>query len=294
MSVSLKPNITRVIYNKNEILDHISSYTHDQRDQIQYSDTVEYTLGLVESRLMVLEDLSNALREHLGQFLRKDHILEIGPGVEDILYDILLPSFDKPKPCWTALDINPSVVESLSKKYASFKNYTALTGTARKMNFEDKSFDVVIGMDSLDSIADFDGVAREIHRVLRPQGYMVHIQDMPPSLDVLLHLSATDPNLPHTYEIEVYNTTLGNGNGGITHIEFPGKNPVQTHEYLHRGLEKKFEEKGFTTHSTGLRKYSNKFSELYATVNIILNRSLALPAKYNETPHYSFIVMQKN
>ena len=279
-------------WNRKEILEDVTQETPLQHDKHQLSEPIEYTQELIKSREDNLWDLSRTIKKHIGPYFKGKDVLELGPGIDDILYEILLPSFDGNAPSWNAIDIHPGIINRLSKKYASFKNYESIQGTIRDIPLKNDQFDIVCGMAALDSIIDIDKVTEEIHRVLKPGGYLIHIQDLPPSPTTLLQLLAKDPQLPENEDVLLYDLRL-DGYGGVTHIEFPGGVCIETHMYMHNILEREFEKRGFTPTSKGLRKYSENLFEIYSTANIILDDDGKTLSNNDIFPHYSFLIMQK-
>ena len=286
------PEGTIYAWNKEEIINDMNQETHKLHERRQSLKPLEYTRELIKSRENTLEDLSRTIKEHLGPYFKGKDVLELGPGIGDILYEILLPSFDGNTPSWNAIDIHPGIINTLSEKYASFKNYESIQGTIREMPLKKDQFDIVCGMAALDSIIDIDKVTKEIHQVLKPGGYLIHIQDLPPSPTTLLHLLAKDPQLPEDEDILLYDLRL-DGYGGVTHIEFPEGLCIETHMYMHNILEREFEKRGFTPISKGLRKYSENLFEIYSTANIILDDDGKTLSNNDIVPHYSFLIMQK-
>lgn len=284
---------TRFAWNKEEIYRELNRLTVEEHDEDQASKKLDYTKELVISRDFTLSDLSSTLRRHLSSFFAGKDVLEIGPGAEDILYEILLPSLDGQLPLWYALDVNPQVIQATSKKYASSEKFKPILGTAREIHFEEDKFDVVCGMCSLDSIIDFEKVISEIYRVLKPGGYLIHVQDLPPCHTTLVCLLANDPQLPEKEDVVFYDLRV-DGEGGVTHVQFPGQDPIQSHQYLHQSLEREFRGRGFQTQAIGLRKYSMNEAELYALANSILGQKwTSLSQRDGYKPHYSFLIMQK-
>mgnify|MGYP001620090729 FL=1 len=72
-----------------EQIDEFVDETPKEHDLAQASLPLKYTSELVSSRLYMLDKLGAALREHLSDFLKGKTVLEVGPGIEDILFKML-------------------------------------------------------------------------------------------------------------------------------------------------------------------------------------------------------------
>lgn len=287
------PKGKRYRLNKNTIRQE-TNIDPDAHEKRQETAPLNYTQNLVETREINVESLKKTIREHISPYMKGKNILEIGPGAEDMLYDTIYPAIKESSYSWTALDINPQVTRTLEKKYYDDSAYKSVNGTMRDMRFEDESFDVVCGICVLDSIIDINNIAKEIYRVLKPNSRLIHIQDLPPSAMTVLKLASDDNDLSEEEDAVFYELTFNN-NGGITHIQLPGKPIVQSHQYLHEGLKSEFEKRGFSNTKTGLKEYSENAAELYVMSNAIIRKEFSnQPTRdFRFTPHYSYLIMQK-
>jgi len=89
------------------------------------------------------------------------HILELGCGS-----GYFSEAMGKAGAQVTAIDISPDLIECARKK-VSDKNITFKVGNAYQTDFEDNSFDVVVGNSILHHLA-IDQALKEIFRVLKP------------------------------------------------------------------------------------------------------------------------------
>jgi len=116
-------------------------------------------------RAAVRDALASALPQGCGQ------VLEIGAG--DGQLGELLPA---------ALAERAVFTEPLAEAIEEFRNAQpgreVIQAGAEALPFGDASFDAVVGLCVLDVIDDLDGAVRELGRVLRPGGCLVHWLDM--------------------------------------------------------------------------------------------------------------------
>ncbi|MBN1502143.1 class I SAM-dependent methyltransferase [Candidatus Woesearchaeota archaeon] len=300
--------LSRIIRATIQILRQASSATDYRLHDSDHGNLPPtYTYDLTLSRGKMIEDLGAALRNHLKPYLHPEsYVLEIGPGSVDILYSLLHFEGDTP-PFWVALDIHPGVIESLSKMQmrgeVPSKKYLCQMASIRTLDttnfFLRGRTDTVIALSSLDSVVDFHGISRNIYSLLKPGGYLILVQDLPPSYTTLWHLASSEPTLELGQEVLFYEFSSPLSPGGVTHLDFPGISEarlVQSHLYLHRRWKAILAGNGFIAVDEGLRQYSDNPLELYSLCNRYLQiypgtRKLAqnLPI----LPHYAYLIMEK-
>ncbi len=71
------------------------------------------------------------------------------------------------------VDFNPRAIAYAKKKDKGIKGLSYRTADAQQLPLKDASVDVVIGLDMLDHVPDYNKCLSEIHRVLRPGGDLV-------------------------------------------------------------------------------------------------------------------------
>ncbi len=77
----------------------------------------------------------------------------------------------KPK-SYIGLDMSKEVIK-FNNKYHKLPGLSFVTGNAQKLPFEDQSFDAIVNVESSRSYNDMNAFISEVHRVLRPKGYLL-------------------------------------------------------------------------------------------------------------------------
>lgn len=77
--------------------------------------------------------------------------------------------------CIVATDISDKMIESAQKKAleAGVKNIVFQQGTLDSLNFQDESFDAVLGLNVLHLLDDVDGAIANVYRLLKKDGVFV-------------------------------------------------------------------------------------------------------------------------
>ena len=277
------------VFTKKNLADIVENTSFAEHDSEQSGFPLNYTINLVESRRGLFKDLKKTLVQHLKSTLEGKKTLEIGPGADDILFEIFR-EYDIEQ--WHALDINPNVVERIANLFEYEKRYFPVLGNIRRLSYQDNFFDIVCGLCALDSVVDFNSVTAEVHRVLKPGGVLIHVQDLPPSPMTLIHLAHNDKKMTDDGEVWLYEMFFS-GDGGVTHIKFPKNPPVQTHKYLHQGLAREFHNHGFVLEEIGARKYSQTFFETFVDSSWIFANSGYMQPPCSLSPEYSYMIMRK-
>lgn len=92
-----------------------------------------------------------------------DKILEIGCGIGSIVSDLSGKGYDI-----TGIDISSQAIEYGLKKYGDIKLHVQ---PAEHLQFEDRTFDVVLSFDLFEHIAQVDAHISEVNRVLKQNGF---------------------------------------------------------------------------------------------------------------------------
>ena len=253
-TVRINENLEIIIYRTEEICAIAMMSNPEAHDLLQANYHLDYTKELVDSREPTTNELKRTISNNLGTFFHGKGVLEIGPGIEDILYQVII-SQDRPAH-WQSLDINQVIVDRLNERYSGHIYYLARQGTSRHLPFDDASMDVVCGMCALDSIIDFDNVANEISRVLKPGGNLIHIQDLLPSWMTIISLAARDPACLAAKEVWLHCLTT-DGVQSIGSIQVPNIQPFPSLSYLHSRLSEEFKRYGLARKDHGFRPYAS-------------------------------------
>ena len=283
----------------------ITSQTTNERMEKAYLDAgAEYTLKLAQER-MGNGAWMHTVRKHFRQIRKETRarwILEMGPGVEDILYQSVLDK-DGENLRWTAFDIIPEVVDTIKKRFGERGNYSAILGNARFLSLDvPGQYDLFVGMDTLDSVVAFPGIAREIRSKRIP--WVVHIQYNIPPIEVLAYLIKNDSRFRQIEIISLVaqgeNLSLLKpfGETGWTHIAVPtgdGLIWMQTNEYLHTRIAEEFSLAGFRHRSSGFVPYQHgDGSDALVSINHLL-RLTKNPIQVNGLPTectYHYLMMR--
>ncbi len=100
-------------------------------------------------------------------------ILDVGTGYGGFIGFLkqALKSFDS----FVGIDLNEEELKKAEKEYGTIANFKKMN--AEKLDFPDKTFDIVSIASSLHHLEKPEKVLREIFRVVKPQGYLI-IQEM--------------------------------------------------------------------------------------------------------------------
>ncbi len=101
--------------------------------------------------------------------LKNRDILEVGCGRGGGASYIT--RYFKPK-SYIGLDMSKEVIK-FNNRYHKMPGLSFVTGNAQKLPFEDQSFDAIVNVESSRSYNDIDAFISEVHRALRPKGYLL-------------------------------------------------------------------------------------------------------------------------
>jgi ubiquinone/menaquinone biosynthesis C-methylase UbiE len=104
-----------------------------------------------------------------AQRLGRD-ILEIGAGSGSVAKQLLSTN---PELGWTAIDIDPLMVNAAAMRLREFPNASTKTADATALPFPRESFDSVVSCLMLHHVIDWERTVAEVTRVLRPGGTFV-------------------------------------------------------------------------------------------------------------------------
>ncbi|OHT04999.1 Menaquinone biosynthesis methyltransferase [Tritrichomonas foetus] len=113
-----------------------------------------------------------------SEFKTKEKALDVGCGSSTLPIGLIDIGFEKV----IGLDISKTVIEQNKKRYENIRNLEFVVGDVTKMQFEDKSFDIVIDKGTMDSLLSSlvihkkaNLMLEEIIRVLKPNGVFIEI-----------------------------------------------------------------------------------------------------------------------
>ena len=123
-----------------------------------------------ETRAVHPRELHMALYQRvLGDSEKDADLLEVGSGRGGGAFEL----FERGHRHITGLDLGPRHVARCQARAAKLETDTPpnfVEGTAVSMPFDDRSFDIVLNVESSHCYPDFDAFVGECHRVLRPGG----------------------------------------------------------------------------------------------------------------------------
>ena len=108
-------------------------------------------------------------REYVG---RRERLLEIGSGLGELV--LLVPEYEHRI---QQTDQGENIVAAHKREYPSSNICVA---NVYDLPFPDASFDVVLGNASFDTFGDLEAALQEVHRVLKPNGRIIHFLDLTP------------------------------------------------------------------------------------------------------------------
>ncbi len=161
--------------------------TEDLNKIIQKSSTLEtqarywqemYIYG--SSYESFRKPLSNAYKEILSHIFsnyieKSDIALEVGCGPHSSFYNFLP---DMHKDGWLMSDINNISVHQSKKEHIEGKFFVA---DFHQIPFKDESFNIVAGFNAFETTRYLKTTVSEAYKILKPQGYLLSIQDVIPS-----------------------------------------------------------------------------------------------------------------
>ena len=124
------------------------------------------------SRPQRFRALANGLKRALYKFVPpKGIICELGSGI-GLWYKALPEEY---KPHWMQLEWNQNFIEETRKR---FPEVEVQKGSIYNLPFLPETIDAVVDLCALDTLGDLSKGIREIHRVLKKGGILLHLQDL--------------------------------------------------------------------------------------------------------------------
>ncbi len=108
----------------------------------------------------------------------KENFLEVGCG-SGAVSKYVASNYDANI---TAIDLDPVLIELAQKSVHDMPNIHFLAADATHLPFLDKGFDVVLSFGVMHHISNWLDALKEIHRVLRPEGWFVYADIVYPRL----------------------------------------------------------------------------------------------------------------
>ena len=118
----------------------------------------------------------NQSSEHLKRILepqRGERILEVGPGIG--IHALPVASSLAPSGTLEVLDVQQAMLDDLMQRArsAAIMNITAMLGDARRLPYQDGTFDAAYLLGVLGEVPDEHAALQELRRVLKPTGRLV-------------------------------------------------------------------------------------------------------------------------
>ncbi len=147
-------------------------------------------------RELFREASAEVVRQTFAKYVPpKGRILEVGSGLGELVR--LAPEY---KTQIQQTEQSPKIVEG--NKVIDPESNVRIANVY-ELPFEDGSFDIVTGFSSFDTFADLGKALREVRRVLRPDGNLIHFLDLQGSANTLFHEFSTQEVIPFPlYEID--------------------------------------------------------------------------------------------
>ncbi|GEM_PF-5815933 len=140
-------------------------------------------------RELFREASAEVVRQTFAKYVPQNgRILEVGSGLGELVR--LAPEY---KLQIQQTEQSPKIVEG-NKATDSTSNVRV--ANVYELPFEDNSFDVVTGYSSFDAFADLGKALREVKRVLRPNGNLIHFLDLQGSANTLFHKFSAQKVIP--------------------------------------------------------------------------------------------------
>ena len=130
-------------------------------------------IDLYPIRRMVLNASTNLVADVLEKLeydrLSEPRTLDLACG--EGYFCMIAPEYLQGK--ITGVDTDESFLAKARKQH----NETFVRGDFNHLDFPDNSFDLIVGINQVDFVADIDSVLRETRRVLKPNGWYLHMAD---------------------------------------------------------------------------------------------------------------------
>jgi len=115
---------------------------------------------------------------HFASLEGKENFLEVGCG-SGAVSKYVASNYDANI---TAIDLDPELIELAQKSVHDMPNIHFLAADATHLPFLDKGFDVVLSFGVMHHISNWLDALKEIHRVLKPEGWFVYADIVYPRL----------------------------------------------------------------------------------------------------------------
>jgi ubiquinone/menaquinone biosynthesis C-methylase UbiE len=121
-----------------------------------------------------LVDLFFRQRRHLEKVPLREGMVVVDYGCGPGRYTIPIAELVGPKGKVFAVDIHPLAIKTVKEKAArsDLKNVEAVLVDSFNTGIQSSSADLVLAIDMIHSITDYDALFHEIHRILKPNGLL--------------------------------------------------------------------------------------------------------------------------
>lgn len=121
-----------------------------------------------------LADLFFRQRRHLKKVPLRQGMVVVDYGCGPGRYTIPVAELVGPKGKVFAIDIQPLAIKTVKEKAArvALTNIEAILVDSYDTGIQGSSADIVLAIDMIHSVKDYDALFREIHRILKPNGLL--------------------------------------------------------------------------------------------------------------------------
>jgi ubiquinone/menaquinone biosynthesis C-methylase UbiE len=158
----------------------------NKRKMTKVSNYIHGTNANEQSRLFLLNNITNSSFFNFIDIKNGDSILEVGSGIGILANTVATHNPDSKV---FGIEISPEQIKKAKNNFSETLNLTFIEGDALSIKFDNDTFDVIYCRYVLEHITNPELVLREIYRVLKPGG-KIFVQEN----NILIN--AIDPDCP--------------------------------------------------------------------------------------------------